>query len=126
FLSAILSPIITFGLLFIFERFSDFASDLRLQEFENLNHPLLVKMSEVAPGTYQHSLGVSFLAEKCAAALAANQLYCKVSSLFHDIGKIERPEYFAENQIGMANKHNSLPAKKSAQYIIAHVTDGAE
>lgn len=125
-INAIISPIITFGLLFLLERFSDFASDLRLQEFNDLNHPLLSKMSEIAPGTYQHSIGVAILAEKCAQAIGANELYCKVSSYYHDIGKIERPEYFVENQIGYINKHDSLPPKKSASHIIEHVTGGAE
>lgn len=124
-LNSVASPLITFGLLYLLDKYSPITTDLKLEEYDNLNHPLLVKMNEVAPGTYQHSLGVASLAERCAAAIGANQLYCKVTSLFHDIGKLERPEYFVENQIDIDNKHDLISPKKSAQIIIEHVTHGA-
>jgi len=124
--NSILSPLITFGLIFILERFSNFSTDLQLKEFDNPDHPLLKKMSDIAPGTYQHSLNVAMLAERSAIAIGANPVYCKVSSLFHDIGKMKKPEYFVENQIDIGNKHDQMPPKKSAKIIIDHVTYGVE
>ncbi|MFA6570632.1 MAG: HDIG domain-containing metalloprotein, partial [Bacteroidota bacterium] len=123
-LNAGFSPLITFGMLFLLERFSNVTTDLRLQEFEDINHPLLAKLNEVAPGTYQHTLSVAMLAEKCALAIKANSLLAKVGAYFHDIGKIIKPEYFTENQINMDNKHDSLSPKKSADAIRQHVHDG--
>jgi len=124
-LNAVASPLITFGILYLLDKYSPITTDLKLEEYDDLNHPLLVRMNEMAPGTYQHSLGVASLAERCAAAIGANQLYCKVTSLYHDIGKLERPEYFVENQIDMENKHDQISPKKSAHIIIEHVTHGA-
>jgi putative nucleotidyltransferase with HDIG domain len=125
-INSVLSPLITFGLLFILERVTNIATDLRIKEFDDLNHPLLVKMSEIAPGTYQHTLGVAMLSERCAREIEANSLLVKVGSYFHDIGKMEKPEYFTENQIGIENKHDLLSPKKSAKIIIDHVQDGIE
>ncbi len=125
--NAILSPLITFGLLFLIDRSTNFATDLRLEEFDNLDHPLLVKLGEVAPGTYQHSLSLAMLAERCASAINVNHTFVKVASYFHDIGKMERPEYFGENQLeNMGNKHDLISPKKSATIIIEHVVFGAE
>jgi len=124
--NSILSPLITFGLIFLLERFSNFSTDLQLKEYDNLDHPLLKKMSDIAPGTYQHSMNVAMLAERSAIAIGANPVYCKVSSLFHDIGKMKKPEYFVENQIDIGNKHDLLSPKKSARIIIEHVTYGVE
>ena len=124
--NSILSPLITFGLIFILERFSNFSTDLQLKEYDNPDHPLLKKMSDIAPGTYQHSLNVAMLAERSAIAIGANPVYCKVSSLFHDIGKMKKPEYFVENQIDIGNKHDQLPPRKSAKIIIDHVNYGVE
>jgi len=122
--NSLVSPLLAFGVLYVLERFTWLTTDLRLQEYNNLNHPLLTKLSEIAPGTYQHSMGVALLSERCANAIGANALYCKVASYYHDIGKMHRPEYFAENQIGISNKHDAISAKKSAEIIIEHVTEG--
>lgn len=124
--NSILSPLITYGLIFILERFSNFSTDLQLKEYDNPDHPLLKKMSDIAPGTYQHSMNVAMLAERSAIAIGANPVYCKVSSLFHDIGKMKKPEYFVENQFDIGNKHDLLSPKKSAKIIIDHVTYGVE
>ncbi|MCX6147925.1 MAG: HDIG domain-containing protein [Candidatus Kapabacteria bacterium] len=125
--NAILSPLITFGLLFLIDRSTNFATDLRLEEFDNLDHPLMVKLREVAPGTYQHSISLAMLAERCASAINVNHTFVKVASYFHDIGKMERPEYFGENQLeNMGNKHDLISPKKSALIIIDHVPFGAE
>ncbi len=120
------APLITFGLLFLIERISNVTTDLKLQEYDNLNHPLLIKMSENAPGTYQHTLSLAIMAEKCAAAIGANQLLAKVGAYFHDIGKITKAEYFVENQLDIDNKHDSLTPKKSAEAIRRHVSDGVK
>ncbi|MFN3194712.1 MAG: HD family phosphohydrolase [Chlorobiota bacterium] len=124
--NSILSPLITYGSIFILERFSNFSTDLQLKEYDNLDHELLQKMSDIAPGTYQHSLNVAMLAERAAIAIGANPVYCRVSSLFHDIGKMKKPEYFVENQIDISNKHDRLSPKKSAKIIIDHVNYGVE
>jgi putative nucleotidyltransferase with HDIG domain len=121
-----ISPLATFGFLWILEHMSNVATDLRIKEYDNLNHPLLQKMSEISPGTYQHTLAVAMLAEKCANAINANPILAKVGAYFHDIGKIARPEYFAENQMKTGSKHDLLPPKKSAAAIKEHVIEGIE
>jgi len=120
------SPLITFGLIYIIEKTSNITTDLAIQELDDLNHPLLVKMNEIAPGTYQHSLGVAMLSEKSASAVGANRLFCRVASYYHDIGKIEKPEYFAENQIDIENKHNLISPIQSSTIIKNHVTHGVK
>jgi cyclic-di-AMP phosphodiesterase PgpH len=122
--NSVISPLVTFGLLLFLERFTNITTDLKLQEFDKQNHPLLVKLSEIAPGTYQHTLSVSTLAERCARAINANLLLAKVGALYHDIGKLVKPEYFVENQIDIENKHNLLTPKKSAETIRQHVIEG--
>ncbi len=119
-----ISPLITFGMLIMTERISNIATDLRIQEFDSLNHPLLKKMSDIAPGTYQHTLSVATLAERCADAIGANPLLTKVGTYYHDIGKMSKAEYFTENQMDIGNKHDLLPPKKSAQAIKDHVSEG--
>jgi putative nucleotidyltransferase with HDIG domain len=124
-LNSAFSPIITFGLLFILERISNITTVLKLEEFDNVQHPLLMKLSEVAPGTYQHTLTLSVVAEKCAVAISADPLLAKVGALYHDVGKLTKPEYFAENQIDeLSNKHDQISPKRSADIIKSHVTEG--
>ncbi|MFP4369166.1 MAG: HD family phosphohydrolase [Candidatus Kapaibacterium sp.] len=123
-INSAVSPLVTFGLLFLLERVTSVTTDLKLQEYDKLNHPLLLKMNDVAPGTYQHTLSVAMLAERCADAIGANTLLTKVGTYFHDIGKISKAEYFTENQMDIENKHDLIPPKKSAQAIKEHVVDG--
>lgn len=125
-LNSVLSPVITYGLLFIIENVSNITTDLKLKEYDDINHPLLQKLSEVAPGTYQHTLSLALLAESCAEAIGANRLLTRVGVYFHDIGKIFRPEYFVENQIEVENKHEFISPEKSAEIIKDHVTKGIE
>jgi putative nucleotidyltransferase with HDIG domain len=125
-INAALSPLLALGLIILLEKASSITTDLKIKEFDNLDHPLLVKLSETAPGTYQHSLGVASLAERCARRVNGNPLLVKVGSYYHDIGKMMKPEYFTENQIDMENKHDKLQPKKSAQIIREHVEDGIE
>jgi len=124
--NAVIAPAITFGVLFILERISNIATDLRIKEYDNLNHPLLVKMNETAPGTYQHTLAVALLGERCAQSIGANPLLTKVGAYFHDIGKIEKAEYFTENQMHIGNKHDLIQPIRSAATIREHVLDGIE
>lgn len=124
-INALVSPLITFGLLFVMEKTTNFSSNLMYQEYDNINHPLLKELSQKAPGTFQHVKGVAALSEACAEAIEANVLFVRVASYFHDIGKIYHPEYFAENQIDMDSKHLKIPPKRSAKTIINHVIEGA-
>jgi hypothetical protein len=123
---SIISPLITFGLLFIIERLPNISTDLQIKEYDNPDHPLLKKLTEISPGTYQHTMAVAMLAERCAREIGANHLLTKVGTYFHDLGKMEKPEYFTENQIGIDNKHEQISPKKSAQIIIDHVAAGIE
>ncbi|RPI67321.1 MAG: HDIG domain-containing protein [Ignavibacteriae bacterium] len=124
--NAVISPLLTFALIILFERVFNVATDMRLEEFDDLNHPLLKKLNERAPGTYQHTLAVARLSEAAANAIDANALLTRVGAYFHDIGKLEKSEYFVENQINIDNKHDRLPPKKSAAIIRQHVQDGIE
>ncbi|MFC2131804.1 HD family phosphohydrolase [Bacteroidota bacterium] len=123
-INSLISPMITFGLLLLLERYSSITTDLRLQEYDKPSHPLLIKLSEIAPGTYQHTLSMAALAERCAGAINANPHLTKVGALYHDIGKLAKPEYFIENQLEIENKHNLLTPRKSAEAIRQHVIEG--
>lgn len=123
-INSLVSPLITFVLLFILEKTTSFSSNLIYQEYDNLNHSLLKQLSVAAPGTFQHVKGVAALSEACADAIGANTLFVRVASYFHDIGKILHAEYFAENQINIENKHLRISPKQSARFIIEHVTEG--
>ncbi|GAB1370313.1 HDIG domain-containing protein [Candidatus Kapaibacterium sp.] len=124
FINSLMAPLITFGLLFLIERFTDISTDLRIKEFDNLDHPLMRILSEKAPGTYQHTLSVALLAERCAREIGANPLLTKVGAYYHDLGKMAKSEYFTENQMGIDNKHDLINAKRSARIIIEHVAEG--
>jgi len=124
--NAVISPLITFAVIIVFERLFNVATDMRLEEFDSLNHDLLKKLNDQAPGTYQHTLAVARLSEAAANAIGANTLLTRVGAYFHDIGKLEKSEYFVENQINIGNKHDKLPPKKSAAIIRQHVQDGIE
>ena len=112
--------------IFIFEKIFGFISDLTLMELSDTNQSLLRKLSEVAPGTFQHSLQVANLGEEVIQKIGGNPLLVRTGALYHDIGKINRPEYFIENQAGSHNPHEDLTPENSAQIIIGHVSDGAE
>ncbi len=115
----------TYPLLWLFEKSLGFISDVTLVELTNINHPLLQRMTEVAPGTFQHSMQVANLASEVAKRIGAKAQLVRTGALYHDIGKMERPVFFTENQSG-ANPHKHLTAIKSAEVIIAHVSRGLE
>lgn len=112
-----------YPLLFVLEKTFGFTSNVTLVELSNINTPLLRQLSEVAPGTFQHSLQVANLAAEAARATGANSQLVRTGALYHDIGKMENPVFFTENQSGV-NPHKTLTFKESAQIIISHVTDG--
>jgi len=121
-----ISPILTIGLLPIFESIFDVSTDITLLELSDLNRPLLKRLALEAPGTYHHSIIVANLAEAAAKAIGANVLLARVGAYYHDIGKMEKPEYFVENQTGSRNKHEKLVPSMSALILESHVKEGVE
>jgi putative nucleotidyltransferase with HDIG domain len=113
----------TYPLLFILEKTFGFTSNVTLVELSNINTKLLREMSEVAPGTFQHSLQMANLAAEAANKIGANSQLVRTGALYHDIGKMLNPAFFTENQSGV-NPHKSLSYEQSAQVIISHITDG--
>jgi putative nucleotidyltransferase with HDIG domain len=105
--------------------FLGYTTDLRLMELSNTNHPLLKEMIIKAPGTYFHSFTVSQLSEKAAESINANPLFARVASLYHDVGKLKKPQYFIENIKG-ENRHDKMVPSMSALIIANHVKDGIE
>lgn len=110
-------------LIFLLERWLGFASLVGLVELSDINHPLLRELSRECPGTFQHSIAVSNLAGEAAAKLGANVQLIRAGALYHDIGKIDNPAFFTENQHGV-NPHDALDAMQSARIITGHVTAG--
>ncbi|HOX14390.1 MAG TPA: HDIG domain-containing protein, partial [Spirochaetales bacterium] len=98
----------------------------RLMELSDMNAPILKRLLTVAPGTYSHSVTVAHLAESACREIGANALLARVGAYYHDIGKIEQPEYFIENQGGGYNKHDKMNPRLSATVIRSHVKLGAE
>ena len=124
-ISALLT-LIAYPMMIVFEKTFHFVSNVTLIELSNLNSRLLLKMSQEAPGTFQHSIQVSNLAAEGARAIGANSLLVRTGALYHDIGKTCNPIYFTENQNGGINPHSALTEVESAQIIIKHVTEGLE
>lgn len=126
YISLVISGILllfTYPLLFLLEKVFGFTSNVTLVELSNINTRLLRRMSEIAPGTFQHSLQVSNIAAEAARKVGANSQLVRTGALYHDIGKMENPAFFTENQSGI-NPHENLTYIQSAQVIISHVTDG--
>ena len=111
---------------YIYERTFGLVSDVSLLELSDTNSSLLRQLSEKAPGTFQHSMQVANLAEAAAAEIGANTLLVRVGALYHDIGKMQNPLYFIENQKTSLNPHDQLTPLQSAKVIIKHVADGIE
>ncbi len=124
--NAILTPTAVFLLIGIFEKLFDVTTDITLLELSDLNHPLLKRLSVEAPGTFHHSIIVGNLAEAAAEKIGANALLARVGSYYHDVGKMLKPEYFVENQVGTENKHESLSPHMSTLILINHVKAGLE
>ncbi|MBS0603614.1 MAG: HDIG domain-containing protein [Verrucomicrobia bacterium] len=122
FLSA--TAVLSVGLLPILEALFHVMTDMTLMEYMDPDHELLRRLSLEAPGTYQHCLVVGNISEAAARAIGANGLFCRVSTLYHDIGKLFNPHYFTENQLGGFNIHQLLTPAESTHVIIAHVPEG--
>jgi cyclic-di-AMP phosphodiesterase PgpH len=116
----------SFLLIYMAEKIFGFLSDTTLMELSDTNQALLRKMSEVAPGTFQHSLQVANLAEAAIMKIGGNPLLIRTGAMYHDIGKMEEPAYFIENQTTGFNPHDFLEFKDSAEKIISHVINGEE
>ncbi|MGY8751871.1 MAG: HD family phosphohydrolase [Fidelibacterota bacterium] len=121
---AILSPIVTYGLIGLLEVSFGITTNLTLIELLDFQHPLLKRLQNEANGTFNHSIVVGNLAEACSDAIGANSLLCRVGAYYHDLGKMARPEYYIENQYAGENLHDNLTSVMSAKIIKNHVTDG--
>ncbi len=116
----------TYPLLFLLEKIFSFTSNVTLVELSNINNNLLRQLSETVPGTFQHSLQVANLAAEAAIRIGAKSQLVRTGALYHDIGKMENPVFFTENQSGGINPHEKLSYEQSAQIVISHVTDGVK
>ena len=126
FINGFISPIIAYALVLLLERTFHLTTDMTLLELSDLNHPLLRQLALQAPGTYHHSLSVGNLAETAAEAIGANALLARVGAYYHDIGKLEKPEYFVENQMRGRNPQEKLTPTMSSLILQNHVRRGAE
>jgi putative nucleotidyltransferase with HDIG domain len=120
----LLTSILVVGLMPLLESSFKAMTDATLMEYMDPNNDLLRRLSIEAPGTYQHSVVMGNLAETAAVAIGANGLFCRVATLYHDIGKMATPQYFTENQQSGMNMHQLLTPLESAQVIMAHVSEG--
>lgn len=126
FLNGMISSIIVLGILPVFEYLFNTATNISLLELADFHHPLLQRMVSAAPGTYHHSLIVGNLSETAARAVGANSLLARIGAYYHDIGKLQKPEYFSENQFREASKHGNLAPSMSKLVIMNHVKEGVE
>lgn len=126
FVASVLLSLLAYPLIYAFERLFGMTSEVTLMEITNTNSKLLRELSYKAPGTFQHSLQVANLAEAAIFNVGGNALLVRAGALYHDIGKMENPQYFIENQTKGNNPHDKLSFEASAQIIIKHVTLGVE
>jgi putative nucleotidyltransferase with HDIG domain len=126
FFGGVFAGIFVLGVLPIVEWIFGYTTNSKLLELANLNHPLLKRMILEAPGTYHHSIVVSTLAETAAREVNAHPLLARVSAYYHDIGKIDKPLYFIENQGNRENRHEKLAPSMSSLILISHVKEGLE
>ncbi|MFA5090375.1 MAG: HDIG domain-containing metalloprotein [Candidatus Omnitrophota bacterium] len=125
-LNGLACGIIVLGVLPIFEYFFKTVTTISLLELSDFNHPLLQRMILEAPGTYHHSLVVGNLSEAACYEVGANALLARIGAYYHDIGKLQKPEYFSENQTAQESKHDSLSPTMSKMVIMNHVKEGME
>ncbi len=126
-INSIISPMLTIGLLIIIERSKIMKSmnlHFNLKDYDKLDHPLLRLLNEKAPGTFQHCLSVANLCEICALEIEANPVLVRVGALYHDIGKMNNPKYFTENQSDGINPHDTISSNRSVHIIKGHVLEG--
>ncbi|MDR2927617.1 MAG: HDIG domain-containing protein [Cytophagaceae bacterium] len=118
--------LIVYPLIYIFEKLFGFLSDVTLVELSDTNHPLLRKLAEKAPGTFQHSIQVGNLAQEAVYRIGGNPLLVRTGAMYHDVGKMDSPVFFTENQGGGMSPHNNLSFEESAQVIIHHIESGVK
>jgi len=123
--SLLVAMVVSVSLPF-FESFFDIATDIKLLELLDPNHPLLKKLVYKTPGTYHHSIVIGNLAEAAAEAINENAILARVGAYYHDVGKIRKPEYFIENQHVSENKHDRLMPSMSSLIIASHVKEGVD
>jgi putative nucleotidyltransferase with HDIG domain len=114
------------GFLPLIEKVFNIATSMTLLDYSDANQPLLKKLAMEAPGTFSHSLLIGTIAEAAADSIGVNGLLCRVGAYYHDIGKINKPPYFIENQMGSASRHEQLSPAMSQLVIVGHVKDGIE
>ena len=119
-----LFTMLSLPLIFLFEKLFGLTTSLTLMELNNTNTPLLRQLATTAPGTFQHSIQVANLCDEVLFAIGGDALLARTGALYHDIGKMNNPMYFTENQHGGYNSHNDISNVESAQIIISHVLDG--
>ncbi|MFH1139418.1 MAG: HDIG domain-containing metalloprotein [Pseudomonadota bacterium] len=124
--SGTLSGVMVTGLVPLFEIVFGYVTNVKLLELANLDRPILRELMVQAPGTYHHSVIVGAMVEAAAEAIGANSLLAKVSAYYHDLGKMNKPLYFVENQVSGVNKHEKLAPSMSALILMSHVKDGVE
>lgn len=124
--SGLFTGVVAAGLLPYLENLFKTTTDITLLELTDYNHPLLRKLQILAPGTFHHSVMVANIAERAAKDIGANALFCRCAALFHDIGKMAKPEYFIENQRPGSSPHGDLSPSMSALVIKSHVREGVE
>jgi putative nucleotidyltransferase with HDIG domain len=120
------SGVVVLAILPFIEKAFRITTGMTLLELADASQPLLRRLALEAPGTYNHSLSVATLAEAAAESIKANSLLCRVASYYHDVGKIHKPDYFVENQMGGENRHLNLSPTLSLRIIQSHVKDGVE
>jgi putative nucleotidyltransferase with HDIG domain len=118
--------LLSYPMIFVFEKSFNFLSDVTLFELSDTNHPLLRRLALEAPGSFQHSLQVANLGEEAARAIGANDLLVRTGALYHDIGKLKSADLFIENQRDGFNPHESLDPAHSASIVISHVSEGID
>lgn len=126
FIFSVLLSLLAYPLIYLFERIFGITSDVALIELTNTNNKLLRELAFKAPGTFQHSLQVANLAEAAIFKIGGNSVLVRAGALYHDIGKVDNPQYFIENQNTAVSPHDKLPYEQSAQIIIQHVHKGIE
>ncbi|UKT66177.1 HDIG domain-containing protein [Pedobacter mucosus] len=126
FVFSVLLSLLAYPLIYLFERIFGITSDVALIELTNTNNKLLRELAFKAPGTFQHSLQVANLAEAAIFKIGGNSVLVRAGALYHDIGKVDNPQYFIENQNTAISPHDKLPYEQSAQIIIQHVHKGIE
>lgn len=124
--NALISPVLTYGLLIFFEKMFSITTDLTLLELSNFDRPLLKELARKSPGTFNHSMTMGTMAESAAEKIGANPLLVRVGAYYHDIGKTITPQNYVENQLDNQNVHENLNPEESVQLIVSHVKEGIQ